>query len=78
MYPRRLEKSAKIVDEYIGNSGTASTELKDAYNRDDNTEQVKELKECIKSQIDALAPQYKGLLPDDQITLALEECKAVV
>lgn len=72
------EKSAKIVDEYIGNSGTASTELKDAYNRDDNTEQVNELRECIKGQIDSLAVQYKGLLPDEQIKLALEECKAVV
>jgi hypothetical protein len=72
------ERSAKIVDEYIGSNGSASTELKDSYNRDENSEQVKELKECIKGQIDSLANQYKGLLPDEQLQLAIEECKAVV
>ncbi len=72
------QRAAKIVDDYIGDNGSASQALKDAYNKNENTEQVKELIECIKKQISELKDEYKGLVPDDQLNLAITECQAVV
>lgn len=72
------ERAAKIVDDHVGSAGTASTALKDAYRNSENTEQVKELVECIRNQIDALYNDFEGLLPQAQLRMLLEECKAVV
>jgi hypothetical protein len=73
-----FQRSAKIVDDYIGDNGSASLMLKEAYNKGENTEQVKELTECMKTQISELKNEYKGLLPDDQLMSAVAECQAVV
>jgi len=72
------EKCAKIVDDYVGKSGSASAQLKTAYMNSENTEQVKELITCIHNEIDELKKQYSGLLPDEQLYVIFEECKAVV
>jgi len=72
------ERSAKIVDDFVGENGSTSLLLKEAYNRSDETEQVKELAECIKSQIDALKLEYQGRLDDQNLHAIVEECKAVV
>lgn len=72
------ELSAKVVDDYVGSNGTASDALKEAYRNGENTEQVKELTECMKKQIAELAPKYQGLLPQDQLDLTIQECQASV
>ena len=72
------ERSAKIVNDYIGYNGSASSELKKAYNEDEQSEQVKELKECIVKQIDKLKDEYTDLLPINQLNEILSECKAVI
>jgi hypothetical protein len=72
------QKAAKIVDDYVGENGTVSTDLKDAYTKGENTEQVKELGETIKTQIDGLKAEYLGLINPDQLNVIVEECKAVI
>jgi hypothetical protein len=72
------EKCAKIVDEYVGNNGSTSTELKRAYQKDEQSEQVKELKECIIKQIDNIKMDYINLLPEQQLNEIILECKAVI
>lgn len=72
------QKAAKVVDDYVGINGSASQALKTSYNNNENSEQVKELIECIKNQIDHIRFEYENLLPKDQIDLIIEECKSVV
>lgn len=72
------DRAAKIVDEYVGNSGSASEALKESYRASEDTEQVAEVIECIRDKIDALYADYKGQLPETQLRLLIEECKAVV
>jgi len=72
------ELSAKIVDDYVGENGSASDELKTAYNNNENTEQVKELTDCMRKQIDQLRDKYQERLPDTQLNLIIEECKSIV
>jgi hypothetical protein len=72
------ERAAKIVDDHVGSTGTASTTLKDSYRNSENSEQVKELIECIKDRIDGMYDEFRGLLPETQLRMLLEECKAVV
>lgn len=73
-----LQKCAKVVNDYVGKEGSASQALKDAYNNSENTEQVKELTETIKKQIDTVGQEYNTMLPKDQLELIVAECKAVV
>lgn len=72
------ELAAKTVDSFVGENGSASQALKDAYTADEDTEQVKELKTCMKDKIDEIANDYKDLLDAQQINAIIEECKAVV
>ena len=72
------ERSAKIVDDHVGSAGMASKALKDSYRASESTEQVKELIECIRDKIDELYGDFRGQLPETQLRLILEECKAVV
>lgn len=72
------QKAAKVVDDFVGENGSASQALKESYNKSENTEQVKELIECMKTKIDNLYLEYKLYLPDQQLLAILEECKAVV
>jgi hypothetical protein len=72
------ERAAKIVDDHVGSESTSSSILKDSYRNSENTEQVKELIECIKDRIDELYNEFRGLLPETQLRMLLEECKAVV
>ncbi len=73
-----LQKAAKIVDDYIGENGSVSNELKTAYNNNEETEQVLELILCIKSKINELYDEYKPYIDEEQLNILLEECKAVV
>ena len=70
--------AAKIIDEYIGENGTVSNELKNSYIKGDETEQVKDLKECMIKDINTLADKYKNKLHEDQLSIILEECRAVI
>ncbi len=72
------QKAAKIVDDFVGENGSASQALKEAYAKNDNSEQVKELIECMKQKIDDLQPEYAALMNQQQLATTLEECKAVV
>jgi hypothetical protein len=72
------ERGAKIVNDFIGQGGTVSDELKDAYNKDEDSTQVNELKDTMRNQIDELRQTYTGQLPADQLDLVVEECKAVI
>lgn len=71
-------KCAKIVNDVIGDDGTASKELKEAYKKDENTEQVRELKESIRNKMDEICNDYKNLINPQECQLIIDECKAVV
>jgi hypothetical protein len=68
------ERAAKIVDEHIGSSGSISNELRNAYNKSDNTPQVNELIKCMRDEITEVGNQYKNLLPKYQLDLIISEC----
>ena len=73
-----FQRAAKIVDDYIGENGSASVELKTAYNNNEQTDQVLELISCIKSKINDLYDEYKPYIEEYQLNILLDECKAVV
>lgn len=73
-----FERSAKIVNDLIGENGTASDMLKSAYLNNESTEQVNELIECMKQQIEQLREDYKDLLPADQLDQIIAQCKETV
>lgn len=72
------DKAAKVVDNYIGEKGSVSSDLKNAYNKGENTAQVQELIECMIKDIEKIKEPYVGLLPEEQLNLLIEECKSVV
>ncbi len=72
------ERCAKIVDDYIGKNGSASEDLKDSYNRGENTEQVDEIIECIRNDMDNIKSDYVGKLESHQLNSIIEECKNIV
>lgn len=72
------QKSAKIVDDFVGENGSASQALKESYAKNENSEQVKELIECIKQKIDDMRTEYLPLMNPQQLDSVIEECKAVV
>ena len=72
------ERCAKIIDDYVGENGSVSKQLKESYNNSEDTEQVKELINCIHNDIDNLKSQYLGLMDDHQIDMILLECKSVI
>lgn len=73
-----LEKSAKIIDNYIGENGSVSSDLKQSFNANSDTEQVRELKECMARDIDNMGNEYRGLLDRGQLDSLLTECKSVI
>ena len=72
------QKAAKIVDDFVGVNGSASQILKESYANNENTEQVRELTECMKNKIDDLKSEYTTLLHDTHLVPIIEECKAVI
>ncbi len=72
------ERCSKIVDDYIGKNGSASEDLKAAYNRGENTEQVDEIIACIRSDMDNIKPDYKDKMSLQQLNSIIEECKNIV
>jgi hypothetical protein len=72
------ESAAKIVDEFVGTNGTASEQLKESYRKSEKSEQVEELQESMLAKIDELYNKYSGLIPDEQLKLLINECKAVI
>ena len=73
-----MQRAAKIVDDHVGTNGTVSYELKSAYNNNEQTAQVTELIDCMKSKIDELRNEYKEHIDDAQLNMLLDECKSVV
>lgn len=72
------ERSAKIVNDFIGEKGSVSDTLRADYIKGEKSEQVSELIESIKKEIDGIKKDYEHQLPSDQLQLIIEECKAVV
>lgn len=72
------DRAAKVIDDFIGVDGSASQSLILAYNNDQETEQVIELKNHMRDKIAEIADEYKGLLDDTQLTLIIAECQAIV
>jgi hypothetical protein len=72
------ERCAKIVDDFIGENGTASEMLKSSYQKGEKTEQVQELIACMQQQIENLRAEYTGLISEEQLSMILEECKQVL
>lgn len=72
------DRAAKIVDDFVGANGSASQALKESYTKDENTEQVKELKEHMRTKLNEIGNDYKGLLPEDQINSTIKECQAII
>jgi hypothetical protein len=66
-------KAAKIVDNYIGVNGSASDELKSDYANSVKSEQVEDLIEQIKKEIEELAEEYKEFLPAEQVEIIKAE-----
>jgi hypothetical protein len=73
-----FQRAAKIVDDFIGSGGSASAELKTAYNSSEQTEQVSELITCMKNKIDELAIEYKPYIDEEQLKVLIDECKSVI
>lgn len=73
-----FERAAKVVDDYVGPNGSASDILKKAYVESEESEQVNELTETIKKEIDKITDDYKNVIPAEQLNNVIEECKAVV
>lgn len=72
------ERCAKIINDYIGEHGTVSPELKDSYNKGEDSEQVRELTEAMRKQIENLRAEYGGRLPKEQLDIVLDECVSIV
>ena len=72
------ERAAKIVDNYVGKSGSVSDGLKLAYQNAEKTGQVEELIETMRREIGELSASYEGRLDDKQLALIISECQAVV
>jgi hypothetical protein len=72
------ERCAKIIDDYVGKHGTASDILKKSYLSGEDNEQVKELVETIKNQIDSIRTEYIGIVDDRQLDVIIDECKAIL
>lgn len=73
-----FEKAAKIVSDLVGENGSVSKELKEAYNNCENTEEVNNLIDTIKSKLDELKKEYENIIDKKQLNAIIEECKAVV
>lgn len=72
------ERCAKVIDDFVGKEGSASEILKNAYHRNDNSEQVKELKETMAIEIDKIHDEYHDKLPAEQLNVIIAECRSVV
>jgi len=72
------ERCAKIVNDYIGDEGSVSDLLRESYIKGEDTEQVKELKEHLKQEIDKLKEVYIDDIPEDQLDKILNECKDTI
>ncbi len=72
------QKAAKIVDDFVGENGSASQALKESYASNENTEQVNEMVECMKNKIDDMKSEYAPILHETHLLPILEECKAVI
>ena len=72
------QKSSNIIEKYLGENGSCSEEVKDAYVADRDTEQLKEIKEIIKKDIYNTVQEYKDLLDEDQVNKIAEECCTVI
>lgn len=68
-----FERAAKVVDDYVGSNGSASDILKEAYVKGESSEQVDELTETIKKEIDKISDEYVELMPKEQLALVIEE-----
>lgn len=72
------QKAAKIVDNYLGEKGTAAEETKKDYNEGKMTDAVIELIENIKKDIYNIKNDYSDLLTDNQLDVIIKECQNVI
>jgi len=72
------ERAAKIVDKYVGVNGSVNDDLKKAYQNSDRTAAVEELEEMMRDEIAQIRKDYEGRLDNEQLTLIIRECCAVV
>lgn len=72
------QKCAKVVDDFIGENGTASDVLKEAYAKSEDTEQVQELKTAIKNRISEVVNEYSDEFDRNTLNAMIIECQAVV
>ncbi len=72
------EKSAKIVNDFYGENGLASDSVKEAYIKNEPNVLVDETNEQIKTQIENLRNEYKGIVDDVQLNQIINECIDVI
>ena len=72
------QRCAKIVHDKLGPNGSASDEVKNAYNNGRDIIGVKECIESIYKEMDNIKSDYKDLISDDIIQLYINECKNVL
>ncbi len=70
-----FEQCAKIIKKHTDELPEST---RDAYNHGEDTEQIRDLIETIKKEIDELKPKYTGRLTPEILELTIEECKATV
>ena len=72
------QRCAKIVHDKLGPNGSASDEVRNAYNSGRDIIGVKECIESIYKEMDNIKLDYKDLISDDIIQLYINECKNVI
>lgn len=73
-----FEKSAKVVDKYLGENSKTSKQIIDDYNNDNQTPEVKELQNTIAEEIMNLRHDYRGKMDEQKIMDILKECTAAI
>jgi hypothetical protein len=68
-------RCAQIVQQTLGD---APARIKEAYDKGEDSADVRALSEQIRSKLDLIAPEYDGAMPAKRVKAILDECKATV
>lgn len=71
-------RAASTVDGFIGERGTASHSLRDAYNQSVNRADVKELEESMREAVRGLRSEFAKRMTDEELSEAMTVCLAQI
>jgi hypothetical protein len=72
------QRCAKVVDDFVGENGSASDILRQAYMQNEDSEQVRELKLAIKNKIAEVVQQYADDFDKNTLSSIIVECQSVI